>query len=168
MKSAFECLLKEVSSKIGDEDVKRAQAYHCLSRRQCPETALDQPPNTLQEADSPNCQCHPAFRLYQFTNPILVDDCNSIIAGHGRVEAANTIGLAKLEVPTVRLSDMSEAEVRAYVIADNKLAENAGWDLMNPLIFRWCHKRQRTRGFRAALRRSVRPEAASEVLAWSV
>ena len=67
-----------------------------------------------------------AIRRFGFTNPVLVDDHNGVIAGHGRLEAAKTIGLS--EVPTVRLSDMSEAEIRAYVIADNKLAENAGWD----------------------------------------
>lgn len=67
-----------------------------------------------------------AIRRFGFTNPILVDDNGGIIAGHGRLEAAKQIGLS--EVPTVRLSQMSEAEIRAYVIADNKLAENAGWD----------------------------------------
>ncbi|MFK4401902.1 site-specific DNA-methyltransferase [Bradyrhizobium elkanii] len=67
-----------------------------------------------------------AIQRFGFTNPVLVDDNNSVIAGHGRLAAAKTIGLA--EVPTVRLSQMSEAEIRAYVIADNKLAENAGWD----------------------------------------
>jgi len=67
-----------------------------------------------------------AMRRFGFTNPILVDDSNGIIAGHGRVEAAKSIGLD--QVPTVRLSAMSESEIRAYVIADNKLAENAGWD----------------------------------------
>src|SRR5712672_779632 len=67
-----------------------------------------------------------AIRRFGFTNPALVDDANGIIAGHGRVEAARIVGLD--QVPTVRLSDMSEAEIRAYVIADNRLAENAGWD----------------------------------------
>lgn len=67
-----------------------------------------------------------AIQRFGFTNPVLVDDDNGVIAGHGRLEAAKTIGLA--EVPTVRLSQMSESEIRAYVIADNKLAENAGWD----------------------------------------
>lgn len=60
-----------------------------------------------------------AIRRFGFTNPVLVDDANGIIAGHGRVEAAKTVGLE--QVPTVRLSAMSEAEVRAYVIADNRL-----------------------------------------------
>src|SRR6478735_5891333 len=67
-----------------------------------------------------------AIQRFGFANPVLVDDANGIIAGHGRVEAAKTVGLE--QVPTVRLSAMSEAEVRAYVIADNRLAENAGWD----------------------------------------
>jgi DNA modification methylase len=67
-----------------------------------------------------------AIRRFGFTNPVLVDDANGIVAGHGRVEGAKAVGLD--QVPTVRLSDMSEAEIRAYVIADNRLAENAGWD----------------------------------------
>src|SRR3954469_7462724 len=67
-----------------------------------------------------------AIKRFGFTNPVLVDDNNGIIAGHGRVEAAKEVGLT--QVPTVRLSDMTEPEIRAYVIADNKLAENAGWD----------------------------------------
>src|ERR1700716_261008 len=68
-----------------------------------------------------------AIRQFGFTNPVLVDDVNGIIAGHGRVEGAKVVGLD--QVPTVRLSDLSEAEIRAYVIADNRLAGNAGWGL---------------------------------------
>jgi DNA modification methylase len=67
-----------------------------------------------------------SIRRFGFTNPVLVDDDDGIIAGHGRVAAAKLIGM--VEVPTVRLSNMTEAEIRAYVIADNRLAENAGWD----------------------------------------
>jgi 16S rRNA G966 N2-methylase RsmD len=67
-----------------------------------------------------------SIRRFGFTNPVLIDEEDGIIAGHGRVEAAKLIGMA--EVPTVRLADMSEADIRAYVIADNRLAENAGWD----------------------------------------
>ncbi len=63
---------------------------------------------------------------FGFTNPVLIDDSDGIVAGHGRVEAAKRLGMT--EVPTLRLGDMSEADVRAYVIADNRLAENAGWD----------------------------------------
>ena len=67
-----------------------------------------------------------SIERFGFNNPVLVDDHNQIIAGHGRVEAAKLLELA--EVPTLRLSHMSESDVRAYVIADNKLAEQAGWD----------------------------------------
>jgi len=63
---------------------------------------------------------------FGFVNPVLISDDLEIIAGHGRVEAAKALGLR--EVPTVRLSNLSSAERRAYVIADNRLAELAGWD----------------------------------------
>ncbi len=63
---------------------------------------------------------------FGFTNPILIDESNRIIAGHGRVEAAKLIG--HLNVPTVCMKGMSDDELRAYIIADNRLAENAGWD----------------------------------------
>ena len=63
---------------------------------------------------------------FGFTNPILIDASNTILAGHGRVEAARLLGLA--EVPCIRVEHMSAEEKRAYVLADNKLALNAGWD----------------------------------------
>jgi len=67
-----------------------------------------------------------SIRQFGFTNPILVDAEGGVIAGHGRVKAAKLLGMES--VPTIRLERMSEAEKRAYVVADNKLAENAGWD----------------------------------------
>jgi ParB-like chromosome segregation protein Spo0J len=67
-----------------------------------------------------------SIREFGFTNPLLVDGANGIIAGHGRVLAAGKLGLA--EVPVIELSHLSEAQKRAYVLADNKLAEQAGWD----------------------------------------
>jgi DNA modification methylase len=67
-----------------------------------------------------------SIRVYGFVNPILVDRNNRIIAGHGRVEAAKLLGMD--QVPTIRLEDLSEEQIQSYVIADNKLAENAGWD----------------------------------------
>jgi Family of unknown function (DUF5681)/ParB-like nuclease domain len=63
---------------------------------------------------------------FGFTNPVLISDDAEIIAGHGRVAAAKLLGLAT--VPTLKLSHLSETERRAYVLADNKLALNAGWD----------------------------------------
>lgn len=63
---------------------------------------------------------------FGFTNPVLIDAKSQIIAGHGRVEAARLLKLK--EVPTIRLEHLSEAQKRAYILVDNKLAENAGWD----------------------------------------
>jgi hypothetical protein len=63
---------------------------------------------------------------FGFVNPVLTDSDGCLVAGHGRVEAAQLVGLT--EVPSIRLADMSEADIRAYVIADNQLAANAGWD----------------------------------------
>ncbi len=67
-----------------------------------------------------------SIERFGFTNPVLVADDGTIIAGHGRVLAANLLAMA--EIPTLALSHLSEAERRAYIIADNKLALNAGWD----------------------------------------
>ena len=67
-----------------------------------------------------------SIETFGWTNPILVDGSGGVIAGHGRIEAAKLLGIEK--VPTIRLEDLTEAEIRAYVIADNRLAENAGWD----------------------------------------
>ena len=67
-----------------------------------------------------------SIERFGFTNPVLIDDANGIIAGHGRVLAAKAIGVT--EVPCLRLKNLSEADKRAYILADNKLALNAGWD----------------------------------------
>jgi DNA modification methylase len=67
-----------------------------------------------------------SIERFGFTNPVLISDENEIIAGHGRVEAAKLLGIES--VPTLRLSHLTDAQRRAYVIADNKLAQNAGWD----------------------------------------
>jgi hypothetical protein len=66
-----------------------------------------------------------SIREFGFTNPILVAD-DTILAGHGRLRAAQLLGLD--EVPVIDLSHLSEAQRRAYVIADNRLALDAGWD----------------------------------------
>jgi ParB family transcriptional regulator, chromosome partitioning protein len=68
-----------------------------------------------------------SIREFGFTNPILVDEGHTIIAGHGRVMAAEVLAIDK--VPTILLAGLTEAQKKAYVIADNKLALNAGWDI---------------------------------------
>jgi hypothetical protein len=67
-----------------------------------------------------------SIREFGFTNPVLVDETGTILAGHGRVAAAKRLGIAA--VPVVRIENLSDAQKRAYVIADNRLAEKAGWD----------------------------------------
>ena len=67
-----------------------------------------------------------SIKEFGFTNPILVDENNGVIAGHGRLLAAEILGLEN--VPTITLRGLTEAQQKAYVIADNKLAINAGWD----------------------------------------
>lgn len=67
-----------------------------------------------------------SIETFGFTNPVLIDEGRVILAGHGRVEAAKLLGWR--EVPCLRLDHMSADEKRAYVLADNKLALNAGWD----------------------------------------
>jgi hypothetical protein len=67
-----------------------------------------------------------SIQTFGFVNPILADDSGRIIAGHGRWEAAKRLGLSA--VPVVRISHMTAAQRRAYLVADNRLAELAGWD----------------------------------------
>ena len=67
-----------------------------------------------------------SIREFGFLNPIIVDGRNGIVAGHGRVMAAQKLGLS--ELPVIDASHLSEAQKRAYVIADNRLALDAGWD----------------------------------------
>lgn len=68
-----------------------------------------------------------SIREWGFTNPVLIDEAGGIVAGHGRVLAAQQLGMD--EVPCIVLAGLTEAQRRAYVIADNKLALNAGWDV---------------------------------------
>ena len=67
-----------------------------------------------------------SIREFGFTNPVLVDGADGILAGHGRLAAAKAMGMA--EVPVIVLDHLSAEQRRAYVLADNKLALNAGWD----------------------------------------
>jgi ParB-like chromosome segregation protein Spo0J len=68
-----------------------------------------------------------SIEQFGFNNPLLVDSTGEIVAGHGRLEAAKQLGLTKL--PVIRLGHLNDVQKRAYVIADNKLAESAEWDL---------------------------------------
>ena len=82
--------------------------------------------NSRVHSDEQVNQIASSIKEFGFLNPIIVDGDNGIIAGHGRVMAANKLGIK--ELPCVDASHLSEAQKKAYVIADNKLALNAEWD----------------------------------------
>jgi ParB-like chromosome segregation protein Spo0J len=82
--------------------------------------------NARSHSDEQVAQIAASIREWGWTMPVLVDEAGTIIAGHGRVLAAQRLGLA--EIPVMVAAGWSEAKRRAYVIADNKLALNAGWD----------------------------------------
>jgi DNA modification methylase len=82
--------------------------------------------NARTHSETQVAQIAASIREFGWTNPILVDGQCGVIAGHGRLMAARLLGLT--EVPTIELSHLTPAQRRAYVIADNKLALNAGWD----------------------------------------
>ena len=82
--------------------------------------------NSRTHDDAQVAQIAASIKEFGWTNPILVDGEKGIIAGHGRLMAARKLGMDK--VPVIELKDMTDAQKRAYVIADNKLALNAGWD----------------------------------------
>lgn len=82
--------------------------------------------NSRTHSDEQVAQIAASIREFGWTNPILVDGANGIIAGHGRLLAARKLGYT--EVPTIELSQLTETQKKAYIIADNRLALNAGWD----------------------------------------
>lgn len=82
--------------------------------------------NSRTHDDAQVAQIAASIKEFGWTNPILVDGDKGIIAGHGRLMAARKLGIT--QVPVIELKGMTEAQKKAYVIADNKLAMNAGWD----------------------------------------
>tara|TARA_Y100000033_G_scaffold6578_1_gene5478 strand:+ start:3542 stop:4075 length:534 start_codon:yes stop_codon:yes gene_type:complete len=90
------------------------------------ETLIPYARNSRTHSDDQITQIAASIKEWGFTNPILIDGDNGIIAGHGRLLAAKKLNLK--EVPCIQADNWSEAQKKAYVIADNKLALNAGWD----------------------------------------
>ena len=82
--------------------------------------------NSRTHSDAQVAQIAASIKEFGFTNPVLIDETGSIIAGHGRVMAARKLAIA--DIPSIRLTHLTDAQKKAYVIADNKLALNAGWD----------------------------------------
>lgn len=82
--------------------------------------------NTRTHSEEQVNQIASSIKEFGFTNPILIDTQSGIIAGHGRLMGAKKLGLK--EVPTIILDNLTEAQKKAYIIADNKIALNSGWD----------------------------------------
>ena len=83
--------------------------------------------NARTHSDVQITQIANSITEFGFTNPVLIDEQHNIIAGHGRLAAAHKLGMDT--VPTIQLEGLSETQKKAYVIADNQLALNAGWDM---------------------------------------
>ena len=90
------------------------------------ETLIPYANNARTHSDEQVAQIAASIREFGFNNPVLIDEQSSIIAGHGRVLAARKLELDT--VPCIRLNHLSSTQRRAYIIADNKIAVNAGWD----------------------------------------
>jgi ParB-like chromosome segregation protein Spo0J len=82
--------------------------------------------NSRTHSSEQVAQVAASIKEFGWTNPVLIDEAGGIIAGHGRVMAAKTLGM--VDIPCIRLSHLTEAQKRAYVIADNQLALNSGWN----------------------------------------
>jgi DNA modification methylase len=83
--------------------------------------------NARTHSDEQVTQIASSIKEFGFTNPVLIDKDNGIIAGHGRVMAAKKLGL--VEVPTIMLDHLTDAQRKAYILADNRIALNSGWDI---------------------------------------
>ena len=90
------------------------------------ETLIPYANNARTHSDAQVAQIAASIREFGFNNPVLIDEQSGIIAGHGRVLAARKLELDS--IPCIRLNHLSETQRRAYIIADNKIAMNAGWD----------------------------------------
>jgi DNA modification methylase len=88
--------------------------------------------NSREHSDDQVAQIAASIRAFGFTNPVLIDEYNNLIAGHGRVMAARKLGMT--EVPAIVVTGMDERKRRALIIADNKLALNASWDMEALLV----------------------------------
>lgn len=88
--------------------------------------------NSREHSDEQVAQIAASIRAFGFTNPVLIDEANNLIAGHGRVMAARKLGMT--EVPAIVVTGMDERKRRALIIADNKLALNASWDMEALLV----------------------------------
>lgn len=117
--------------------------------------------NARTHSDDQVARIAGSIKEFGWTNPILVDGENGIIAGHGRLAAARKLGMS--EVPVIELDGLSDVQKRAYIIADNKMALDAGWDdeLLNKKRTAPITRPRRQRSWR---RRSPRSSRRSSTL----
>lgn len=116
--------LSDLSSHSSDPNVARIARLHVVYLAIA--DLRPHPSNARTHSKKQIKQIAASMRTFGFTNPVLIDRKSTIVCGHGRVEAAKILGMA--EVPTIRLEELSEDQVRAYLIADNEIASKAGWD----------------------------------------
>jgi DNA modification methylase len=110
--------------KLAKPDLKQLTR---LAVQDCPVDTLNQNPlNPRQHNDKQVRQIANSIRVFGFNVPVLIGQHCNVIAGHGRLLAARLLGMK--EVPTIRLDHLSPQQVRAFMIADNKLSENSSWD----------------------------------------
>ncbi len=113
---------------VQDEPLIRA-VQSIFQSRVSPKLVRDlvpNPRNARKHSKKQVRQIAESIRRFGFTNPIIVDEVNRIVAGHGRWMAARLLGLES--VPVIQVSGLSENDLRAYALADNKIAENSNWD----------------------------------------
>src|ERR1700742_3689543 len=91
------------------------------------ERVIPSPRNARTHSDAQVAEIAGSIRAFGFTNPVLADEAGGVIAGHGRLAAARKLGLA--EVPVIPLRGLTETQKRQLMLADNRIALNAGWDV---------------------------------------
>ncbi len=114
------------STNSGVETASRLSGEHLAVEQRPVADLIPYARNARTHSDKQVAEIAASIRAFGWTNPILIDGDDGIIAGHGRLLAARKLKLGT--VPVIELSGLSEAEKRAYLLADNKLALNAGWD----------------------------------------
>jgi ParB-like chromosome segregation protein Spo0J len=113
------------STNSGDGTASRLSGQDLRVEQRAVETLIPYARNARTHSDKQVAEIAGSIKAFGWTNPILVDGEKGVIAGHGRLLAAKKLKLGT--VPVIELSGLSEAERRAYILADNKLALNAGW-----------------------------------------
>src|SRR6266446_5587534 len=114
-------------TKQSDRDVADREADRMRLEFWSVDRLIPSPRNARTHSDAQIAEIAGSIRAFGFTNPILVGEEGDVVAGHGRLAAARQLGL--MEVPVIPLRGLTELQRRQLVLADNRIALNAGWDL---------------------------------------